>query len=114
MRMFRIIYIIFLLVIYFFVMYFSNNLYSEPTSWKWFILTWVFSCCIPIWAIVSIYSNDLLFDAALFDITIFISSILSLIVLNRNVHDIKLNEIIGIVIMIIGLITFKLNNILKF
>lgn len=111
---FRIIYILFLLITCFLAMYSSNNLYLEPTSWKWFVLAWIFSCCIPIWAIVSIYSNDLLFDAALFDITIFISSVLFLIILNRSIYNIKLNETIGIVIMIIGLIIFKSNNILRY
>lgn len=108
---FRLIYIFVTFLTMTILMFISNKLNSSNSKIKWFIISWLFSCCTPIWLIIVKYSNDILFDAALFDISIFISCLFAGIIFTRNTKRISINEIAGIIIMILGLIIFKINDL---
>lgn len=110
MMLFRVGWVCVTVVLMFFSMYFSTKL-NVTKEWKWFFVSWIFSCCTPIWTIIAKYSNDIIFDAALFDITIFVSCVMFLLILNRDLASVKPLEIVGILVMFIGLFLFKYKDI---
>lgn len=108
--LFRLIYILITSLIMTMLMFISNKLNSSNNKIKWFLVSWLFSCCTPIWLFVVKYSDNILFDIALFDITIFVSCMLAGMLFTRDINKISINEIVGIIIMIVGLIIFKMDK----
>jgi len=90
-------------------MYFSCRLNQDPDNYKWFLLSWLFTS-IPIWTFIAKYSSNIVLDAALFDILVFLSSIFVSVYMTKKMSDISITEVLGIMIMFVGLLIYKIGE----
>jgi len=84
--------------------YFSNKLsITHENKWYWLLyLTTV----IPSWAVICKYSNNVVFDAILYDLILLVSYSGFLIFLTKA--SLNIYNIFGLVLIFIGVILFKL------
>ena len=91
-------------IIYMFIgAYFSNKLNTTHDN-KWWIIQYGWSL-MPIWTMVCRFSNNIVFDAVLYDLIILITYSFSLIILTRT--SLSQTKWIGLALIFIGMILFK-------
>ena len=90
-------------------MYISFKSNQNPTELKYFFLNWLVCCCTPLWALIAMFSKNLVFDAILYDVLLCVSCTVFSIYFAQQYHfNINTVQIIGIIIMIVGIIIFKI------
>lgn len=95
-------------VYYFISAYIGCKNNTDSTHWlnsKWFWITFIYGALCPLWTIVSKISNNILFDAILYDITVMVSFTIGIIYFTSSKFTIY--QYIGIILIIIGLIIFR-------
>lgn len=105
------IWIPFTIVFMFFNMWASYLSNQHPDEIRWFFINWFVFACTPVWAVIALYSKDLVFDALLFDITIVISCAIFTMYFTNKFISLNIYEGIGIVTIIIGFLIFKIGEI---
>jgi hypothetical protein len=73
-----------------------------------FLKVWLVSMCIsPLWALVSRYSNNLLFDGLLYDILVFIVYAIMFVWLEQHYLSFRPINYIGIGVILVGMMMLK-------
>ena len=83
---------------------FQNNLYKTP---HWFVLSWLITI-IPVWSVVSKYSNNLLFDSLLYDVVMVSTYTLVTAILMKDKLAFTTVNWIGMSVVIVGFIMMKI------
>jgi len=84
--------------------YFSHN--NSVSGGKWFFLVWAASCS-PLWALMTKYSKNLIFDGLIYDIFGLIVYT-TVIVALASKQTFSVNFYIGVAVAILGLIIMKI------
>lgn len=71
------------------------------------MLVWVTGACFPLWAWVSRYSKNLMFDGMVFDLLMFLSYAVTFMVLEKNYVKFGLTNYIGFVLVVAGMVMIK-------
>ena len=95
-----------IILFYFFLGYASYR--NNVTNGGWVYLIWLLGL-FPGWAIVSKYSNNLLFDGILFDTIMGASYVFGICYFTGAWKSLSLLSTAGLVLTVIGLIIFKCN-----
>lgn len=102
--MFYLIWIPIFLFINFLGCYFSNQLnITHNNKWAWFLFG---TTMIPTWVMVCKYSNNVVFDAILYDLILLVSYSGFLIFLTKA--SLNVYNIFGLLLIFIGVVLFKL------
>lgn len=73
----------------------------------WFFLTWVITC-VPLWAIVSRYSKNLVLDATLFDVLVVVVFFFALAHFTGQLHTLRWFQYLGFGMIVAGSILMKI------
>ena len=103
--MYSYIWIIPLIIILFFSSFVSVE-YSKTLEYKWFIYSIIINT-IPLWPLVVLLSKSLIFDALLFDVLLMVCSVVFMSFF-QNSYEFGLYKIIGFLLIIFGMILFKI------
>ena len=91
------------IVFYIIFAWISKN--NSEHGGKWFWWTWAWNM-VPLWAIVSKYSKNIMFDGMLYDVILMLTYVFTMIYLGADESFTTLNRI-GIVVVITGFIMMK-------
>jgi hypothetical protein len=80
---------------------YRNNLEGGKFFWMNYAIAWI-----PIWQLVSRWSNDVFYDSLIFDVVLIASFSITMGILTKQVFGIQ--QVIALVLMFSGLILFKL------
>jgi hypothetical protein len=76
------------------------------TDVKSFMIVWVVGACFPLWAIISRYSKNLMFDAMVFDLLLMLSYAITFAILEQR--TLSGVNIAGVGVAVVGLIMVKI------
>lgn len=96
------------LVIFFYSLqaYFSfKNSQSNQEAMFWMFMTWGITC-VPMWAIISKYSNNILFDGILFDILVTLIYVAVMLICGEGEYF-SYKNYVGLVLIIFGMFLLK-------
>ena len=79
---------------------------NQTQNNTWFFLSWGL-VLIPIWQLVAKYSKNLIFDGLIFDVIIIIVYTLSTLYFSKNYQQLTWVNIMGLIIIFIGIFLFK-------
>lgn len=82
----------------------KNNL--NGGKWFWIMLI---SNAVPLWAVVSRYSKDVMFDTLLFDALLVLAYTLGLLWFTGGFSKLSWTNYLGLILFILGLFLFKRN-----
>lgn len=101
-------------VVMYFNMWISFKCQLNPEDkWFWFKCNWLLLCCTPIWGLMAVYTKNMILDALLFDIVVCVScTVLAIYFSKQNNISINYMQWVGIGMMCLGLIVFKLADVL--
>ena len=89
--------------------YTSNKSLEAGGMSKWFFINW--ACwCLPIWAIVTLYTKDVVFDGILYDIIMTLAFTIGIIYFTRAHEKMNVYNVGGVVLMLAGLVIYKLGD----
>ena len=92
--------------------YTSNKSLEAGGMSKWFFLNWA-GWCMPIWAIVTLYTKDVVFDGLVYDLIMTIAFTIAIIIFTKSYNTMNIYNFIGVAITLIGLVIYKLGDILS-
>lgn len=72
----------------------------------WFYILWIIGL-VPLWAIVSKYTKNLLFDALLYDILLFTAFALTTVIIGGTGEHFGVKQWIGLGVIAIGFVLLK-------
>lgn len=78
---------------------------SNVKGGNWFWLVWLIGM-IPIWALISKYSTNILIDGIIFDLVLFFSYCITFLIMGCGTAF-ALNQWIGLVFVMIGIVLLK-------
>ncbi|MHA1437960.1 MAG: hypothetical protein ACTSPD_10320 [Promethearchaeota archaeon] len=84
----------------------SQKVNVSASHWKWFALLWM-AGCIPLWTFVAKVTQNMMFDALLYDVIMTVAFIVGLIIFGAC-KSFCLIQWIGVSIVTIGLILIKI------
>ena len=91
--------------IIFYIVFAWTSKKNSDCGGRWFYIVWVINC-IPLWALVSRYSKNILFDGMLYDIILTLTYIFTMLYLGCG-SSLSIVNKMGICIVIIGFIMMK-------
>lgn len=86
---------------------YRSNQSTQAVS-SYFFLNWLLAC-VPTWALISLFSKDLVFDALLYDIVVCVSCALFAVYFANQHHFVMTTmQVVGVVLMLVGIVVFRM------
>lgn len=76
---------------------------------RYFIITWLLGC-IPVWALVSYFSKNIVFDGIVYDLIILVVYFAALLYFSGKAVEFTWAQLFFLLLMVIGGIGFKLSE----
>jgi len=96
-------------VVLYYYFYTLFSYYNNLHGGKWAWITFVYGALCPLWLIASRISKNLMFDGMLYDVTMFLTFVVTMAILGGG-NDFSTANWIGVLFFTIGVILMKLPN----